>query len=957
MEGYNHKDIESKWQKVWKDSELYKTKDNVAGKENAIVLVEFPYPSGNLHVGHWYAFAVTDIYARYKRIRENKNVLFPIGFDAFGLPAENAAIKNALNPREWTFKNIETMKTQLQSMGTSFDWSREVVTCSPEYYKWTQWLFIKLFEAGLVEKKISLVNWDPVDKTVLANEQVLPDGTAERSGAKVEKKELEQWSIKITNYADRLVDDLDNLDWPEQIKESQRNWIGRSKGAEIDFKISDTDVAVKIFTTRPDTLFGVTYLVLAPEHKLVSELISKVSNKKDVEEYIETTKRKLERERLIGASEKTGVVLDGVFAINPVNNEKVPVYIADYVLANYGTGAVMAVPAHDERDFEFAKKFNLPIKEVVIPEVVDLKNLPILGKKNVERRMIHGILFNPETKEVLCLKWKKQPWNTFVVGGVEEGEDIINAARREIYEETGYKNIRYIKTLGGVVKSNYFAAHKDENRIAYVSAIVFELENNEKDEISEEEFEKHEIYWADLNSLNDKNFICSELNIWKDRLNQDEKAYAGHGVLINSGEFDGLSSEDAKEKIVEKVGGQIKSTYRLRDWTVSRQRYWGCPIPIINCSKCGAVPEKEENLPVVLPEISDYLPRDDGKSPLAKATDWMHASCPKCGGEAERETDTLDTFVDSSWYYLRYADPKNENGIASIEKLNSWIPVEFYSGGAEHTTMHLLFARFFNKALFDLKISPVSEPFVKRLNRGLILGTDGNKMSKSKGNVIDPDKEVELFGADTVRAYLAFVGPYNEPGNYPWDKNGIVGIRRFLERVNQIPNKIIDKTSDQTKRVLHKAIKKVDEDMQRLKFNTAISELMVLTNEIFKNGIDIQDAIIFAQLLSPIAPHLAEEIYQKLGMKDSVHLSVFPQFNPDFITQNEIEIAVQINGKVRSQIKISIEDDEEVVKIKALDDENVKKWVDSAEVLKVIYVPKRMVSIVVAQDKKLDSIV
>jgi leucyl-tRNA synthetase len=795
MEGFDHKSIESKWKEIWSSDEIYKTPDFIEGKENEYVLVEFPYPSGDLHVGHWYAFAITDIFARYQRL-QGKNVLFPVGFDAFGLPAENAAIKKGLNPREWTYKNMETMKDQLKSMGASFDWSRQIASCDPEYYKWTQYLFLKLYEAGLVEKKISLVNWDPVDKTVLANEQVLPDGTAERSGAVVEKKEMEQWSIKITKYADRLIDDLDVLEWPNQIKEAQKNWIGRSKGAEIDFKITDTEHSVKVFTTRPDTLFGVTYVVLAPEHKLVEELISKVSNKDAVQEYVETTKRKLERERLIGVSEKTGVVLEGVFAINPANNEQIPVYIADYVLASYGTGAVMAVPAHDERDFEFAEKFGLPVRKVV------------------------------------------------------------------------------------------------DNSV-------------------------------------------------------EEKAYTGEGILINSGEFDGLPNEEAKEKIVEKVGGQMKSTYRLRDWTVSRQRYWGCPIPMINCSSCGPVPEVEENLPVVLPEISDYLPRDDGKSPLAKATDWMHTKCPKCGADAERETDTLDTFVDSSWYYLRYADPKNTEQFADQEKLKKWMPINFYSGGSEHTTMHLLFARFFNKALFDLKLSPVSEPFKYRLNRGLIAGTDGNKMSKSKGNVINPDEQVEKFGADTVRVYLAFIGPYNEPGSYPWDPNGIVGARRFLERIFQIDQKITDTTPETVKKALHKAIKKVSEDMSRLKFNTAISELMILTNEIFKNGISKDDAKIVAQQLSPIAPFAAEELWQKLGGENSVHTTNWPQFEASILIEDQILIPVQINGKIRAQVSVKNDITEEEIRDVVLEDDSVKKWIEGSEVKKLIYVPGKLVSVVI----------
>lgn len=947
MEGYDHKSIEAKWKEIWEKNELYKTSDDVSGKENEYVLVEFPYPSGDLHVGHWYAFAITDIFARYQRLK-GKNVLFPVGFDAFGLPAENAAIKHGLNPREWTYKNMETMKSQLKSMGASFDWSREIASCDPEYYKWTQWLFIKLYEAGLVEKKISLVNWDPVDKTVLANEQVLPDGTAERSGAVVEKKEMEQWSIKITKYADRLIDDLDSVEWPNQIKEAQKNWIGRSKGAELDFKIADTNHSIKVFTTRPDTLFGVTYVVLAPEHSLVEELISKVSNKESVQEYVETTKRKLERERLIGASEKTGVALEGVFAINPATNEQVPVYIADYVLANYGTGAVMAVPAHDERDFEFAQKFGLPIKTVVLQRFVDHENPHVEGKEIVFRKGILGILKNPKDGKVLVLKWKEQPWTTFVVGGIEEGEAPEEAARREILEETGYKNIKFIKTVCGPIQTEFFAAHKDLNRIAHSYVLMFELENDEQDEISAEESSKHTLEWIDFSKISESKMRHSEISLILESLNNDyPKAYTGEGILINSGEFDGLQSEDAKEKIVAKVGGEIKSTYRLRDWTVSRQRYWGCPIPMINCASCGSVPESEENLPVVLPEISDYLPRDDGKSPLAKATDWMHTKCPKCGADAERETDTLDTFVDSSWYYLRYLDPKNSEQFADQEKLKKWMPIDFYSGGSAHTTMHLLFARFFNKALFDLKLSPVSEAFQYRLNRGLIIGTDGQKMSKSVGNVINPDEQVEKFGADTVRTYLAFIGPYNEPGNFPWDPNGIVGARRFLERIFQIDQKLSDNTPDSVKKTLHKAIKKVSDDMARLKFNTAISELMILTNEIFKNGISQADAKIVAQLLAPIAPFTAEELWQKLGGESSIHVEKWPLFDETLLVDEEIIIPVQVNGKVRAQISVKSDSSEQEIREIVLADVVVKKWIDGQDIKKLIYIPGKLVSVVI----------
>jgi len=605
---YNPKEIEPKWQKKWSRDKLYLTQDEVKGKDNEYVLVEFAYPSGNLHVGHWYAFSVPDIYARLRRM-QGKNLLYPMGFDAFGLPAENAAIKNKLNPREWTFQNIDYMRNQLQSMGASFDWSREVVTASPDYYKWTQWLFLKFLEKGLAYQSETPVNWCPSCKTVLANEQVVA-GHCERCDAEVERRNMLQWNLKITDYADRLIDDLGSLDWPHSIKEAQKNWIGRSEGAEIEFKVvGSKEYGVRVFTTRPDTILGATYLVLSPEHELVAKLLEETRNKKqetiknpdEVEKYINETKKKSEMDRIAEGKEKTGIRLEGVTAINPANKEEIPVWIADYVLPHYGTGAIMAVPADDERDREFAEKFNLPIVEGYTP--------------------------------------------------------------------AGFEDF-----------------------------------------------------------------------------------------------------------------GQKTQKYKLRDWVVSRQRYWGCPIPVIHCNKCGIVPVPEKDLPVVLPEATDYLPSDDGQSPLAKVTDWVKVKCPKCDAEARRETDTLDTFIDSSWYFLRYADPKNEKEFASKKLLKKWLPVSFYSGGAEHTTMHLLYSRFFHKVLFDLGLVNETEPYLRRMNRSLIMGPDGQKMSKSRGNVVDPDKEVERSGADTIRIYLAFIGPYNEVNSYPWNPDATVGVRRFLER-------------------------------------------------------------------------------------------------------------------------------------------------------------------------------
>ena len=795
MSEYDHKTIEQKWQKKWAESGLYKTENEISGKDNFYLLVEFPYPSGDLHVGHWYAFSVPDMLARALRM-QGKNVLFPIGFDAFGLPAENAAIKRGLNPREWTYGNIETMEKQLHSMGASFDWSRKVVTCNPDYYRWTQWQFLQFFEKGLAYQKETQVNWCPSCKTVLANEQVT-NGHCERCGTEVEKKEMLQWQLKITDYADRLLEGLEELDWPEQIKESQRNWIGKSEGAEIAFRVKDSDIEIPVFTTRPDTIFGATYMVLAPEHKAVARLAKMAENGAEVPRYQDISAKRSEIERTAEGKEKTGLELMGVKAVNPANGEEIPIFIADYVLAHYGTGAIMAVPAHDERDFAFAQKFNLPIKQVI-----------------------------------------EQP----------DGDA--------------------------------------------------------------------------------------------------ELPYAGGGALTNSDDFDGMDSEEAKTAITEAVGGALKCTYKLRDWVVSRQRYWGVPIPIIHCKDCGPVAVPEEQLPVELPDVEDYLPRDDGRSPLAKADEWVHVSCPKCGGEGERETDTFDTFVDSSWYFIRYADPQNEKVFADKKTQAQWLPVNLYSGGAEHTTMHVLYSRFWYKALFDLGLVNEQEPYTVRMNRGLILGPDGHKMSKSKGNVINPDEVVERLGADTVRLYLGFIGPYNEPGSYPWNPDGIVGVRRFVERVWRLQGALTDIASEETERVLHQTIKKVGDDMPTLKFNTAIAQMMILLNVAEKQGITKEQYETLITVLAPFAPHITEELWHMLGHETLIHNEKWPRYDESKLASETMTIAVQVNGKIRAQVTVPADASEKDVRVTALAEENTQKWLDGKEPKKVIYVPGRLINFV-----------
>ena len=768
---YDHAAIEKKAREKWASLDLYRTDLSDTTKEPYYLLVEFPYPSGDLHIGHWYAFAVTDIYARMLRAR-GKNVLFPIGFDAFGLPAENAAIKNGVDPKEWTYKNIERMREQLRSMGPSFDWSKEIVACDPSYYQWTQWLFAKLFEHKLAERREAAVKWCPKDQTVLANEQVI-DGRCERCGTEVVEKRLTQWFLKITQYAERLLEGLDKLPWREEIKEAQRAWIGKSEGAYLSFEVRTSDVQVigsdvqptiKVFTTRPDTVFGATYVVLAPEHPLVEGRLASLTNAGEVRAYVKATAQKTERERSEN-KEKTGVRLEGIMAVNPATKEEIPIYVADYVLASYGTGAVMAVPAHDERDFEFAKKFSLPIRIV-----------------------------------------------------------IESAA-------------------------------------------------------------------------------------------PSDTAYTGTGTLVESGEFSGRDSKEAKWDIVRAAGGERATMYRLRDWLVSRQRYWGCPIPIVYDpeGKPHAIPA--EHLPWLLPTDVDFRPT--GEAPLASSKELKERVIKIFGEGWTPEYDTLDTFVDSSWYFLRYLDPQDSHDFSDAAMMKKWMPINRYSGGSAHTTMHVLYARFFTKALYDLALVPVDEPFNERFNRGLIMGPDGAKMSKSKGNVVNPDEFVKKYGADAVRLYLAFIGPYNEPGSYPWNLDGVAAMRRFLERINRLVETCVSQTytegegvvkvrlTQEVEQELAKAGTKVAEDGDRFKFNTAIAALMILLNELEASAAVPKAALErLIIMLAPFAPHLAEHLWEEIGGEGSVHLQSWPA--RALAAADEKEITVQVNGKRRGSITLVI---------------------------------------------------
>ena len=937
MNSYDHKAIEAKWQKQWADANLFKTATTPRTPEDKMyLLTEFPYPSGNLHVGHWYAFAVTDIFARYMH-HIGKDVLFPIGFDSFGLPAENAAIKRGLNPKDWTYSNIEFMEGQLRSMGTMFDWDKKVVTSDPEYYRWTQWLFLQFYKKGLVKHEKTHVNWCPSCKTVLANEQ-LEGGVCERCGSAVEQKEMMQWNIEITKYADRLIDDLDAVSWPEHIKEAQKNWIGRSSGTFFEFPVSNFDKSIKVFTTRPDTFFGVTYVVLAPEHSLVQELKPQISNWTEVETYVQNANKKTDLERQAN-KEKTGVRLEGITVTHPATQEQIPVFISDYVLAQYGTGAVMAVPAHDERDFEFAQKFGMSIKTVIEP----ITGTP-LGNEE-KRNSIVALVENPVDGKVLSINWGPQLGGILLVGGGrEEGEDPIECAKREILEETGYQNVELV-AQSELIHHHYRAHSKNVNRDISAIGLYFKLINEEQvaQQLESDEEQKFTVEWVEKDQL--ESHIKDPLHAYVFGKFVRGKIYTGKGILTTSQSFDGISSDEAAEKITEKFG-QKATTYKLQDWSVSRQRYWGCPIPMIHCQKCGTVPVAESELPVRLPEMEKIEMHDDGKSPLAHNEGWTKVSCPSCGGDAERETDTLDTFVDSSWYYTRYTDPQNQTEFASREQLATWMAVDFYSGGSEHTTRHLLYARFVYKVMHDLGLVPQSEPFIKRNNRGLILGPDGEKMSKSKGNVIEPDPVVELVGADVVRSYLAFIGPYGEAGSYPWDPNGVVGIRRFFERVYALMDKIATRDSVETSLAINTLLKNVRTDFEQLKFNTGLSKIMICVNAIEKSDFSKHT---FGQLLivlNSYAPHLAQELWIESGHTGFIHNETFPIADEAVLAHQSIKIAIQINGKTRSVLECEPGTTKDEIIMRAKADPEVSKWLEGKEILKEVYVDNRLLSFV-----------
>lgn len=801
-ETYNHKVVEGKWQKVWDDNKAFAATDDYS-KPKYYALVEFPYPSGQgLHVGHPRPYTALDIVARKRRM-QGYNVLYPMGWDAFGLPTENYAIKNKIHPKEVTKTNVARFKKQLHSLGYSFDWDREINTTDPEYYKWTQWIFLKLFKAGLAYKKEMPINWCTSCKVGLANEEVV-NGVCERCGSEVVRKVKSEWMLKITDYADKLIEGLDGVDYIERVKVSQKNWIGRSTGAEVDFSVKGKEDKLRIYTTRCDTLFGVTYMVVSPEHPILDKYKDDIGNWSDIEAYREQAAKKSDFERSELAKDKTGVCIDGLTAINPVNGKEIPIYVSDYVLMSYGTGAIMAVPAHDDRDWEFAKKFGLPLIQVV----------------------------------------------------AKDGEEV------------------------------------DINEAAFTDVAT--------------------------------------------------------GVLINSDFLNGLEVKDAKEKMIkfleEKGIGQAKTNYKLRDWVFSRQRYWGEPIPIVHCDKCGYVPIDESQLPLLLPEVDSYMPTDNGESPLAAMTDWVNTTCPCCGGPAKRETDTMPQWAGSSWYFLRYTDPHNTEALASKEALKYWLPVDWYNGGMEHTTLHLLYSRFWHKFLYDQGVVPTPEPYQKRTSHGMILGENGEKMSKSRGNVVNPDDIVDVYGADTLRTYEMFIGAFDLAAS--WSEDGVKGCRRFLDRVWKLQDSVTDEKgySKDMETKMHQVIKKVSNDFENLKYNTAIAAMMALLNDFYKKGSVTADEFkTLLILLNPVAPHITEELWSVKNYGGYVYQQTWPEFDETKTVESTVEIAVQINGKTKATLAIGKEDskDEVIAKAKEVIADKL-----TGNVIKEIYVPGRIVNIV-----------
>lgn len=950
---YLPKGIEKKWQKEWEKGGVYR---QYSRKKKFYVLDMFPYPSGvGLHVGHPRGYIATDVIARFKQL-QGYGVLHPMGWDAFGLPAEQFAIKNKVHPEVAVKKNVATFKKQLEKIGCTYDWEREINTTDPEYYKWTQWIFLQMWKKGLAYESYEPINWCPSCKTGLANED-LEQGRCERCGSVVEKRPLRQWVLRMTKYADRLLKDLDSkgLKWSESIKEQQRNWIGRSEGVEVMFPIAGTEEEIRVFTTRVDTIFGCTYVVVAPEHSLLQNIKYQISNREEVQKYIKKAASKSDMERTELAKEKTGVHLEGIEAVNPFTSEKVPVFVADYVLGSYGTGAVMAVPAHDERDFEFAKKYDLPIKSVIAPYIELTGDFaPKKNKKTTTRECVTGIVLNENKDKVLMLRRKKDSMHVFPGGGVEAGESPETAMMREIREETGFTNFEIVRVITPRLYGHGYKAHKDVNCFDPDTVFEIHLKSEKREEMADEEHKTHEVFWIEKEKVSDlPRFADHHEYMWK-MFHGGEESFCDDGIVFDSGEFTGLSSVEAREKmtkwLIQEKLGKKRVNYKMRDWTFSRQRYWGEPIPLIHCERCGVVPVPEKELPVRLPKVKSYEPTGTGESPLANIAQWVNTRCPKCKGKAKRETNTMPQWAGSSWYYLRYIDPKNKKTLVDKKKEQKMMPVDLYVGGTEHATRHLLYARFWHKFLYDIKVVSGKEPFTKLMNQGLITASDGRKMSKRWGNVVNPDDIVADFGADAFRLYEMFMGPFVQA--IAWNTDGVVGTRRFLEKVWRLSQKTINKKqstgSKEIESLLHQTIKKVTEDIEELKFNTAISSLMIFVNALEKES-EISESVFETLLivLAPFAPHMTEELWSQLGNKKSLFLAEWPQWNKKKIVIDTVKVPVQVNGKVRAILEVSATADEKTVRELALADEKVKFYTEGKALRKVIYVPGRILNLVV----------
>ncbi len=947
---YNFTEIEKKWQEKWEKKEAFKAQ-NGGEKEKYYVLVEFPYPSGSgLHVGHVRSYTALDSLARLKRSK-GYNVLFPMGWDAFGAPAEQYAIKNHVYPSSMVANCIDTFKSQIKALGLSFDWTREFSTTDPEYYRWTQWQFLQFYKAGLAYKDEKEINWCPNCKTGLSNEDAA-GGVCERCGSETTKKLKNQWMLKMSSYADSLIEGLNDTEFLEKIKTAQINWIGKSEGAEVDFKLKDAEDVLTVFTTRCDTLFGVTAMVLSPEHEYLQKYKDRISNYDEIVKYRELAKKKSEIERTDMTKEKTGVRIEGLKAINPVNGKEVEMWISDYVLSSYGTGAIMMVPAHDDRDYAFAQKFDIPIVQVIAKNIVGTGESAIREDKPfTDRQVVIAAIKHPTEEKYLCIKNKKFEWINFVMGGIEGEESVVEAAKREILEETGYTDIEIEKELPFVYYDNFFARHKDVNRHITCHTVVGRLSSLNVVERSKEESELQDVMWIDKSELIDT--LNTEAHKYDaKRVIEDKEVYTEDGIHINSEFLDGLNKEEAIEKMLdflEKKGcGRKKVNYRLQDWIFSRQRFWGEPIPMIYCEECGWVPVPEKDLPLILPDVPSYEPTDNGESPLSTVEEWVNTPCPSCGKAAKRETDTMPNWAGSSWYWIRYMDANCDTAIADRDAMKYWGQVDLYNGGMEHATRHLLYARFWNQFLFDRGIVPVREPFKKRVAHGMILGENNEKMSKSKGNVVNPDDMVKTYGADALRTYEMFIGDYTKDA--AWSENGLKGCKKFLDRIYRLQSKLneSEEYSKELESDIHKTIKKVTEDIETMNYNTAVSALMILLNTYDKREtISRKDYRTILHLLNPIAPHITEEINEMCKLGEEFTDSTWPEYDESKMVTNSYEIGVQVNGKLRASIVVEAEESEESIKEKAFANENIMKYTEGHEIVKTIVIPKRIVSIVI----------